>query len=215
MKNVRLLPTLVFILLCSCQTEEKAIIEHVSFTEFFPDTITSMTVEESSQRGLAMRKKVLANTENRYIPNIQVQDLDSNAFVLTEILEKNTLLYKTDAYCGFGKGMLRDDLIPVFDSIFQNTPTDLIVLIAKTPADIKDPELFQELVAETSEYVEDIYIIKEADAIRINMESSPSRYYVRYDGKVVMAAYGMPMKKEAVYYLMSEAKRRLSLEEGN
>jgi len=67
------------------------------------------------------------------------------------------------------------------------------------------------LVAETSEVTGNVYVIKEAEAIKINMDSNPTLYYVGADGRVVMAAYGMPMQKDGASLLMQEAKRRFDL----
>ncbi|MBI9034371.1 MAG: hypothetical protein JEZ03_07870 [Bacteroidales bacterium] len=192
MKHFFVIQILLFLsTLISCSESNEYIIE-TDIKNYFPDTISRLSQKEINERTNLFIEEVKRNTIGKLIPVTSIYNTDRVLMKLDEILTEETILIASDAYCGWGVGLLTSDFpnsMKKLETEIKNTR--VICLAIRQESDIETPERFNEFIDELSSYYQELYIIDEVESQKLNLVFNTTRLYINKELVIKNIGIGM------------------------
>ena len=177
----------------SCDRTDNYIIP-VDYEKYYKD-VTSLTEKEGQELDQKIMMDWYNNTMGREIPDITIKDLDGNTLKLKKWLKRETILVFTDTHCGFGKEEVEKELpIAIGNMKDELVGIDILCLVEDTE-DSAPGEALNYAKSLHGSY-NNIFIIDQKDALRMNLTGSPSKFYIDKDQIVRQVHIGFAMNQE-------------------
>lgn len=185
-------------LLCLWQcSPSPGYIEQVNTEDYWPDTIVSLTVEESRQRDKLMVEDVIRKTVGKKIPPLPVTTLSGQTMVLSDILVEKSILITCDAHCGWSSEHATNDFRKALKKLHDHGIRPVVIcLLMQSDHDTMYPEKFNALQDELRPLYQNIYIISDSNARRMNILGGSTRLVVDEEQLVMNAGFGVSLTDE-------------------
>jgi len=168
--------------------------------DFWPDTITSMTVEESQQRSKMMVEDAILKTVGKEIPPVNVFYLSGDSASLKEIIGGEMIIITCDAHCAWSSEHAMNDFPKALNKLNEHSIyPKIICLVTRYESDIEKPEIFNLLIDDVSPYYENIYIIDDDDAMRLNFIGGSGRMIVNENQIVTSLGFGVSTIEDRIF----------------
>ena len=193
MKKICLCLTFLVLAFASCNRTDNYIIP-VDYEKYY-EGVTSLTEKEGQELSQRIYMDWYNNTMGKEIPDIQVKDLDGNTIKLKKWLNRETILFFTDTHCGFGAEEVEKELPIAIDNMKDElVGIDILCLVE----DIEDSAPGEALnyAKSLKDIYNNIFIIDQQDALRMNLTGSPSKFYIDKDQIVRQVHIGFAMDQE-------------------
>ena len=193
MKRIVFALTVLLFGFASCDRTDNYIIP-VDYEKYYKD-VTSLTEKEGQELDQKIMMDWYNNTMGREIPDITIKDLDGNTLKLKKWLKRETILVFTDTHCGFGKEEVEKELpIAIGNMKDELVGIDILCLVEDTE-DSAPGEALNYAKSLHGSY-NNIFIIDQKDALRMNLTGSPSKFYIDKDQIVRQVHIGFAMNQE-------------------
>ena len=193
MKRLALVFSIVLIAFASCNRTDNYIIP-VDYEKYY-EGITSLTEKEDQELSQRIYMDWYNNTMGKEIPDLNVKDLDGKTVKLKKWLKRETILVFTDTHCGFGKEEVEKELpIAIGNMKDELVGIDILCLVEDTE-DSAPGEALNYAKSLHGSY-NNIFIIDQKDALRMNLTGSPSKFYIDKDQIVRQVHIGFAMNQE-------------------
>ena len=193
MKKICLCLTILVISIASCNRTDNYIIP-VDYQKYY-EGVTSLTEKESRELDSKIMMDWYNNTMGREIPDITIKDLDGKTLKLKKWLKRETILIFTDTHCGFGMEEVEKEL-PMIISNMKDELVGIDILCLIEDAEISAPGEALKNAKSLQDSYNNIFIIDQKDALRMNLTGSPSKFYIDKDQIVRQVHIGFAMNQE-------------------
>jgi len=194
--NNRLFIIFIVLFVISC-TQKPDYIVQIDLKDYWPDTITSMTVEESQERSVQMIEDVMYKTVGKEIPPVLIFTLSGDSVNLKEILDERLIIISCDAHCGFSDEHALNDFQKALKKLNDHDiQPKVICLLVRFESDIEYPERFNDLAGRISAIYEHSYIIDENQANELNLIGGSCRLVVNEDHVVESVGMGISIVQD-------------------
>ena len=193
MKRLALVFSIVFIAFASCKRTNNYIIP-VDYEKYY-EGITSLTEKEGQELGQRIYMDWYNNTMGKEIPDINVKDLEGETVKLKKWLKRETILVFTDTHCGFGAEEVEKEL-PMTISNIKDELADIDILCLIEDAEDSAPEEVLDYAKSLQSSYNNLFIIDQKDALRMNLTGSPTKFYIDKDQIVRQVHIGFAMNQE-------------------
>ena len=193
MKRLAFVFSIILIAFASCNRTDNYIIP-VDYEKHYAG-ITSLTEKEGQELSQKIYMDWYNNTMGKEIPDIQVKDLDGNTIKLKKWLNRETILVFTDTHCGFGAEEVEKEL-PMTISNMKAELADIDIMCLIEDAEISAPGEALDYAKSLKDIYNNIFIIDQQDALRMNLTGSPSKFYIDKDQIVRQVHIGFAMNQE-------------------
>ncbi|MCB9360267.1 MAG: hypothetical protein H6587_01925 [Flavobacteriales bacterium] len=183
---------LIFIILFitslySCSQEDEII--PINFSKYEKLFVPPMTQKKSNEIALRQDNEIKEKSIGKKIPPITVKDTSGNEVLLKELITQKTLISIVNAHCGFGLESVTNDLPKALEKIKNSI--NVIILLEKTSEDEIDASRFNRNLKDIIKLYPNVYVIDENDSHKINVYSSPVRYYFNEEGVLIHIKRGL------------------------
>ena len=193
MKRLALVFSIVLIAFASCKRTNNYIIP-VDYEKYY-EGITSLTEKVGHELGQRIYMDWYNNTMGKEIPDLNVKDLEGNTIKLKKWLKRETILVFTDTHCGFGEEEVEKEL-PMTISNMENEFAGIDILCLIEDAEISAPGEALDYAKSLQGSYNNIFIIDQQDALRMNLTGSPTKFYIDKDQIVRQVHIGFAMNQE-------------------
>ena len=193
MKRLTLIFSIVLIAFASCNRTDNYIIP-VDYEKYY-EGITSLTEKEGQELSQRIYMDWYNNTMGKEIPDINVKDLDGKTVKLKKLLKRETILVFTDTHCGFGMEEVEKEL-PMTISSMKDELVGINILCLIEDAENSAPGEAHDYAKSLQDSYNNIFIIDQQDALRMNLTGSPSKFYIDKDQIVRQVHIGFAMNQE-------------------
>ena len=193
MKRIVFALTVLLFGFVSCDRTDNYIIP-VDYEKYY-EGVTSLTEKEGQELSQRIYMDWYNNTMGKVIPDLNVKDLDGKTVKLKKWLKRETILVFTDTHCGFGKEEVEKEL-PMTISIMKDELVGIDILCLIEDAEISAPGEALNYAKSLQGSYNNIFIIDQKDALRMNLTGSPSKYYIDKDQIVRQVHIGFAMNQE-------------------
>ena len=190
MKRLAFVFSIVLIAFASCNRTDNYIIP-VDYEKYY-EGVTSLTEKEGQELSQKIYMDWYNNTMGKEIPDIQVKDLDGNTIKLKKWLKRETILVFTDTHCGFGAEEVEKEL-PMTISSMKDELVGIDILCLIEDAEDSAPGEALNYAKSLKDIYNNIFIIDQQDALRMNLTGSPSKFYIDKDQIVRQVHIGFAM----------------------
>ena len=193
MKRLAFVFSIILIAFASCNRTDNYIIP-VDYEKYY-EGVTSLTEKEGQELSQRIYMDWYNNTMGKEIPDLNVKDLDGKTVKLKKWLKRETILVFTDTHCGFGKEEVEKELPMTIGKIKDElVGIDILCLVE----DIEDSAPGEALnyAKSLKDIYNNIFIIDQQDALRMNLTGSPSKFYIDKDQIVRQVHIGFTMDQE-------------------
>ena len=193
MKRLAFVFSIILIAFASCNRTDNYIIP-VDYEKYY-EGITSLTEKEGQELSQRIYMDWYNNTMGKEIPDLKVKDLDGKTVKLKKWLKRETILVFTDTHCGFGAEEVEKELPIAIDNMKDElVGIDILCLVE----DIEDSAPGEALnyAKSLKDIYNNIFIIDQQDALRMNLTGSPSKFYIDKDQIVRQVHIGFTMDQE-------------------
>ena len=193
MKRLAFVFSIILIAFASCNRTDNYIIP-VDYEKYY-EGITSLTEKEGQELSQRIYMDWYNNTMGKEIPDLNVKDLDGKTVKLKKWLKRETILVFTDTHCGFGAEEVEKELPIAIDNMKDElVGIDILCLVE----DIEDSAPGEALnyAKSLKDIYNNIFIIDQQDALRMNLTGSPSKFYIDKDQIVRQVHIGFAMNQE-------------------
>ena len=193
MKRLAFVFSIVLIAFASCNRTDNYIIP-VDYEKYY-EGITSLTEKEGQELSQRIYMDWYNNTMGKEIPDINVKDLDGKTVKLKKLLKRETILVFTDTHCGFGAEEVEKEL-PMTISSMKDELVGIDILCLVEDAEDSAPGEALDYAKSLQDSYNNIFIIDQQDALRMNLTGSPSKFYIDKDQIVRQVHVGFAMNQE-------------------
>ena len=193
MKKICLCLTFLVLAFASCNRTNNYIIP-VDYEKYYKGVI-SLTEKESRELDRKIMMDWYNNTMGKEIPDIQVKSLDGKSVKFKKWLKRETILVFTDTHCGFGKEEAEKELPMTISNMKDELAGIDILCLIEDAEDSAPGEAFDYAKSLQGSY-NNIFIIDQQDALRMNLTGSPSKFYIDKDQIVRQIHMGFAMNQE-------------------
>ena len=193
MKRLALVIPIVLIAFASCKRTNNYIIP-VDYEKYY-EGITSLTEKEGQKLGQRIYMDWYNNTMGKEIPDINVKDLEGETVKLKKWLNRETILVFTDTHCGFGEEEVEKEL-PMAISSMKDELVGIDILCLVEDAEDSAPGEALNYAKSLQGSYNNLFIIDQKDALRMNLTGSPSNFYIDKDQIVRQVHIGFAMDQE-------------------
>ena len=193
MKKLAHVLAIVLVTFASCNRTSNYIIP-VDYEKYY-EGVTSLTEKESRALDSKIMMDWYNNTMGREIPDINVKDLDGETVKLKNWLKRETILVFTDTHCGFGKEEVEKEL-PSTISNMKDELEGIDILCLIEDAEDSEPNEALDYAKSLQGSYNNIFIIDQKDALRMNLTGSPTKFYIDNDQIVRQVHIGFAMNQE-------------------
>ena len=180
MKKLARVLAIVLVTFASCNRTSNYIIP-VDYEKYY-EGVTSHTEKES--RAL-----------DSEIPDINVKDLNGETVKIKNWLKRETILVFTDTHCGFGKEEVEKEL-PSTISNMKDELEGIDILCLIEDAEDSEPNEALDYAKSLQGSYNNIFIIDQKDALRMNLTGSPTKFYIDNDQIVRQFHMGFAMNQD-------------------
>lgn len=193
MKKICLCLTFLVLAFASCNRTNNYIIP-VDYEKYY-EGVTSLTEKESRELDRKIMMDWYNNTMGKEIPDIQVKSLDWKSVKIKKWLKRETILVFTDTHCGFGKEEVEKEFPMAINNMKDEFEgIDILCLVENAEDSAPDEALNYAKSLQVS--YDNIFIIDQKDAIRMNLAGSPTKFYIDKDQIVRQIHMGFAMNQE-------------------
>ena len=178
MKRLAFVFVLVLVAFASCNRAHNYIIP-VDYEKYYKD-ITSLTEKEGRELSQRIYMDWYNNTLGREIPDIKVKDLEGKTIKLKKWHKRETILVFTDTHCGFGMEEV-DKELPMTISNIKDELVGIDILCLIEDAEDSAPGEALNYAKSLQGSYNNIFIIDQKDALRMNLTGSPTKFYIDKD----------------------------------
>ena len=190
MKRFVFIFSIVLVLFASCNREDNYIIP-VDYEKYYED-VTSLTEKESQELTQKIMMAWYSNTMGKEIPDINVTDLDGKTVKLKKWLKRETILVFADTYCGFGNEEVEKEFPMTINNMREELEgIDILCLIGN--AEDAEPDEALNYAKSLRDKYNNIFIIEQKDASRMNLAGSPTKFFIDKDQIVRYIQMGFSM----------------------
>ena len=193
MKRLAFVFSIVLIAFASCNRTDNYIIP-VDYEKYYAG-ITSLTEKEGQELSQRIYMDWYNNTMGKEIPDLNVKDLDGKTVKLKKWLKRETILVFTDTHCGFGAEEVEKELPIAIDNM-KDELVGIDILCLVEDAEISAPGEALDYAKSLQGSYNNIFIIDQQDALRMNLTGSPSKFYIDKDQIVRQVHIGFAMNQE-------------------
>ena len=193
MKKICLCITFLVLAIASCNRAHNYIIP-VDYEKYY-EGVTSLTEKEGQELSQRIYMDWYNNTMGKEIPDINVKDLDGKTVKLKKLLNRETILVFTDTHCGFGKEEVEKEL-PMTISNMKDELAGIDILCFIEDTEVSEPGEALDYAKSLQGSYNNIFIIDQQDALRMNLTGSPSKFYIDKDQIVRQVHIGFAMNQE-------------------
>ncbi len=193
MKKICLCLTFLVLAFASCNRTNNYIIP-VDYEKYY-EGVTSLTEKESRELDRKIMMDWYNNTMGKEIPDIQVKSLDGKSVKIKKWLKRETILVFTDTHCGFGKEEVEKELPMTISNMKDELAGIDILCLIEDAEDSAPGEAFDYAKSLQGSY-NNIFIIDQKDALRMNLTGSPTKFYIDKDQIVRQIHMGFAMNQE-------------------
>ena len=193
MKRLALVFSIILIAFASCNSTDNYIIP-VDYEKYY-EGITSLTEKEGQELSQRIYMDWYNNTMGKEIPDLKVKDLDGKTVKLKKWLKRETILVFTDTHCGFGKEEVEKEL-PSTISNMKDELEGIDILCLIEDAEDSEPNEALDYAKSLQGSYNNIFIIDQKDALRINLTGSPTKFYIDKDQVVRLFHMGFAMNQD-------------------
>ena len=193
MKRLAFVFSIILIAFASCNRTDNYIIP-MDYEKYY-EGVTSLTEKEGRALDSIITMDWYNNTMGKEIPDINVKDLDGETVKLKKWLKRETILVFTDTHCGFGK----EEVEKEFPSTISNMKDELEgidILCLIEDAEDSEPNEALDYAKSLQGSYNNIFIIDQKDALRMNLTGSPTKFYIDKDQVVRLFHMGFAMNQE-------------------
>lgn len=193
MKKLARVLAIVLVTFASCNRTSNYIIP-VDYEKYY-EGVTSLTEKESRALDSKIMMDWYNNTMGREIPDINVKDLNGETVKLKKWLKRETILVFTDTHCGFGK----EEIEKEFPNTICNMEDELEgidILCLIEDAEDSEPNEALDYAKSLQGSYNNIFIIDQKDALRMNLTGSPTKFYIDNDQIVRQFHMGFAMNQD-------------------
>lgn len=193
MKRLAFVFSIILIAFASCNRTDNYIIP-VDYEKYY-EGITSLTEKEDQELSQRISMDWYNYTMGKEIPDLNVKDLNGETVKLKNWLKRETILVFTDTHCGFGK----EEVEKEFPSTISNMKDELEgidILCLIEDAEDSEPNEALDYAKSLQGSYNNIFIIDQQDALRMNLTGSPSKFYIDKDQIVRQVHIGFAMNHE-------------------
>lgn len=193
MKKLAHVLAIVLVTFASCNRTSNYIIP-VDYEKYY-EGVTSLTEKESRALNSKIMMDWYNNTMGREIPDINVKDLNGETVKIKNWLKRETILVFTDTHCGFGKEEVEKEL-PSTISNMKDELEGIDILCLIEDAEDSEPNEALDYAKSLQGSYNNIFIIDQKDALRMNLTGSPTKFYIDNDQIVRQVHIGFAMNQE-------------------
>lgn len=193
MKKLARVLAIVLVTFASCNRTSNYIIP-VDYEKYY-EGVTSLTEKESRALDSKIMMDWYNNTMGREIPDINVKDLNGKTVKIKNWLKRETILVFTDTHCGFGKEEVEKEL-PSTISNMKDELEGIDILCLIEDAEDSEPNEALDYAKSLQGSYNNIFIIDQKDALRMNLTGSPTKFYIDNDQIVRQVHIGFAMNQE-------------------
>ena len=193
MKKICLCLIILVSAITSCNRTNNYIIP-VDYEKYY-EGVTSLTEKEGQELSRKIAMDWYNNTMDKEIPDINVKDLDGKTVKLKKWLKRETILIFTDTHCGFGAEEVEKEL-PMTISNMKDELVGIDILCLIEDAEISAPGEALDYAKSLQGSYNNIFIIDQQDALRMNLTGSPSKFYIDKNQIVRQVHVGFAMNQE-------------------
>ena len=193
MKKLAHVLAIVLVTFASCNRTSNYIIP-VDYEKYY-EGVTSLTEKESRALDSKIMMDWYNNTMGREIPDINVKDLDGETVKIKNCLKRETILVFTDTHCGFGKEEVEKEL-PSTISNMKDELEGIDILCLIEDAEDSEPNEALDYAKSLQGSYNNIFIIDQKDALRMNLTGSPTKFYIDNDQIVRQFHMGFAMNQD-------------------
>ena len=193
MKRLAFVFSIILIAFASCNRTDNYIIP-VDYEKYY-EGVTSLTEKESRALDSKIMMDWYNNTMGREIPDINVKDLNGETVKLKKWLKRETILVFTDTHCGFGKEEVEKEL-PSTISNMKDELEGIDILCLIEDAEDSEPNEALDYAKSLQGSYNNLFIIDQQDALRMNLTGSPTKFYIDKDQIVRQVHIGFAMDQE-------------------
>ena len=193
MKKLAHVLAIVLVTFASCNRTSNYIIP-VDYEKYY-EGVTSLTEKEGRALDSIITMDWYNNTMGREIPDINVKDLNGETVKLKKWLKRETILVFTDTHCGFGM----EEVEKEFPSTISNMADELEgidILCLIEDAEDSEPNEVHDYAKSLQGSYNNIFIIDQKDALRMNLTGSPTKFYIDKDQVVRLFHMGFAMNQD-------------------
>lgn len=193
MKRLAFVFSIILIAFASCNRTDNYIIP-VDYEKYY-EGITSLTEKEGQELSQRISMDWYNNTMGKEIPDLNVKDLDGKTVKLKKWLKRETILVFTDTHCGFGKEEVEKEL-PSTISNMKDELEGIDILCLIEDAEDSEPNEALDYAKSLQGSYNNIFIIDQKDALRMNLTGSPTKFYIDNDQIVRQFHMGFAMNQD-------------------
>ena len=193
MKRLAFVFSIILIAFASCNRTDNYIIP-VDYEKYY-EGITSLTEKQGQELSQRIYMDWYNNTMGKEIPDLNVKDLDGKTVKLKKWLKRETILVFTDTHCGFGAEEVEKELPIAIDNMKDELVGIDILCLVEDTEDSAPGEALDYAKSLQGSY-NNIFIIDQQDALRMNLTGSPSKFYIDKDQIVRLIHMGFAMNQE-------------------
>lgn len=176
MKRFAFVFAIVLIAFVSCKNRTHNYIAPVDYEKYY-EGVTSLTEKENKELSQNIVMAWYNNTVNKEIPDIQVKDLDGKSVKLKKLLKRETILIYTEPYCGWGGEEVEKEF-PATIQTMKNELEGIDILCLVGEFKDADPHDVTNYAKSLQSVYDKVYIIDQNEALRTNLTSSPTKFYI-------------------------------------
>jgi len=176
MKRFAFVFAIVLIAFVSCKNRTHNYIVPVDYEKYY-EGVTSLTEKENKELSQNIVMAWYNNTVNKEIPDIQVKDLDGKSVKLKKLLKRETILIYTEPYCGWGGEEVEKEF-PATIQTMKNELEGIDILCLVGEFEDADPHDVTNYAKSLQSVYDKVYIIDQNEALRTNLTSSPTKFYI-------------------------------------
>ena len=193
MNKIAFALTVLVLAIASCNRTDNFIIP-VDYEKYY-EGVTSLTEKGSRELDRKIMMDWYNNTMGKEIPDIQVKSLDGKSVKIKKWLKRETILVFTDTHCGFGKEEVEKEL-PMTISNMKDELAGIDILCLIEDAEDSAPGEALDYAKSLQGSYNNIFIIDQKDALRMNLTGSPTKFYIDKDQIVRQIHMGFAMNQE-------------------
>lgn len=193
MKRLAFVFSIILIAFASCNRTDNYIIP-VDYEKYY-EGITSLTEKEGRALDSIITMDWYNNTMGKEIPDINVKDLNGETVKIKNWLKRETILVFTDTHCGFGKEEVEKEL-PSTISNMKDELEGIVILCLIEDAEDSEPNEALDYAKSLQGSYNNLFIIDQQDALRMNLTGSPTKFYIDKDQIVRQVHIGFAMNQE-------------------
>ncbi len=178
--SLHLVSILIIAMFVSCSSSNNEIIE-TDLNKLLLDTSKPITVKESQIQSRSFYQEVITNTVGRKIPKVKIHNVSGGELNLKDLIKSESIIISSDVYCSWGIEGLTNDFPKVIELLRQNYGVEkfcVICLLKREKSDIENPERFNKTFDEVKLHYQNLFIIDEKEARKLNLYANPTRLYV-------------------------------------